>query len=100
MVNKHKQIICDETGLILNDGVTLFPGYIEVKEGKLIRYDSQDPHNQIYENAKHPDFKPGMLHHRVEYRFVAEEESNSDKRLDGKHFMSRIAMQKYLENLK
>lgn len=90
MVNKHKQIVCDLTKTILEDGVTLYPGYVEIKDGQLLRYDSSDPLNEM---AK---YKPWTLHNRIEHKFIAETEPCADGRLQGKHFMSRIAMQKYL----
>lgn len=88
MENNH--VICELTKIILNDGVTLYPGYCEVKDGTLYRYDSQDPNNMI---AVH---KPWILHHRVEYQYVAHEEPCTDEVLQGKHFISKKALDKYL----
>lgn len=93
MVNK-KLTICDETGMILNDGVTIFPGYVEIKENVLTRFDSPDPNNDLIHK------KPGILHHRVEYKQAIETEPCKDKRLQGKHFMSRLAMERFLTKQK
>lgn len=91
MENKH--IVCELTKIILNDGVTLYPGYCEVKDGVLYRYDSQDPNNMI---AK---YKPWVLHHRVEYKYIAHQEPLDDKRVEGKYFMSKKALDAYLTTL-
>jgi hypothetical protein len=88
--NKNKWIVCDETGLVLDDGVTLYPGYVEIKKGKLYRYDSKDPMNEV---AK---VKPWVLHNKVRYKYVAHKEPCKEKLLDGKHFMSVKAMRKHL----
>lgn len=97
MVNKHNQVICDLTKTILHDGVTLYPGYCEVKDGILYRYDSQDPNNEIEASRDtRRGYKPGMLHHRVKYQYVAVEEPCTDEVLQGKHFMSKKALEKYL----
>ena len=90
MVNKDKQVICDETGMILNDGVTIYPGYVHVEQDVLTRYDSNDPNNELMYN------KPGILHHRVKYQFVAEAKPCDDPFLQGKHFMSMKALEKHL----
>lgn len=100
MVNTHNQVVCDETGIILNDGVTLFPGYVEVQGTTAIRYDSNDPHNSIYRNPQHKEYKSGMLHHRVEYKYTAHKEYLDDTLLNGKHFMSMKALKMYREKLK
>jgi hypothetical protein len=91
MVNKHNQIICDLTKIILEDGVTLYPGYVEIKDGMLKRYDSNDPINPK---------KPFELHHRVGHKFIAEQEPCNIEKLQGKHFMSRKAMEKWLADNK
>lgn len=90
MVNEHNQIVCDETGIILNDGVTLFPGYVEIKYGLLTRFDSRDPMNEL---AKQ---RPYVLHNRVEYIYPAQQEACDDERLEGKHFLSKVAMHRHL----
>jgi hypothetical protein len=92
MVNKYNQVVCDQTKIILNDGKTLFPGYIEIKDNKLVGWDSNDPMN---EEAKR---KPWVLHNRVEYKFEVESENCNDPKLQGKHFMSRIALERYLSD--
>ena len=88
MANKH--IVCSLTSIILNDGVTLYPGYVEVKDGKLTRYDSDDPLNEM---AK---IKPWTLHNRVEYKYVALQKNCTEEKLQGKSFISEKAMEEYL----
>ena len=57
MQNKHKQIVCEHDKIILNDGVTILPGYIELSKDGLSVYTSIDPHNS--------DPRPGVLKNRV-----------------------------------
>lgn len=90
MVNKEGLIICDETKIVLNDGVTIFPGYVEVKDGFLIRYDTNDPNNEL------ALVKPWTLHNRVPYMFEALREPMANEKVQGKHFMSKKALEKYL----
>ena len=45
MVNKHKQKVCDLTSIIVDDGVTIIPGYIEVLGGEVFLHESIDPNN-------------------------------------------------------
>jgi len=87
---KNDWIVCDQTGMILNDGVTLYSGYVEIKGNKLYRYATDDPMNEI---AK---YKPWVLHNKVENIKVASKEPCKNKKLQGKHFMSVKAMEKYL----
>lgn len=77
MVNEHGQIVCDITKIILEDGVTIYPGYVEVKDGQMFRHFSDDPNNKIdpfltnsrgERTGKNPAYKVGMLKNRVEYR--------------------------------
>jgi|GEM_PF-1969869 len=93
MINKHNQVVCDQTSIILNDGVTLYPGHIEIKNGYLIRYDSNDPKNK---EAKR---KPYILHNRVEYIYEAVKEPCNDTRLENKHFLSKKAMNEYIKSI-
>lgn len=93
MVNKEGQTVCDHTGIILEDGVTLYPMYVEVKNGRVLRYISTDPVNE--EAIR----KPYILHNRIEYKEVAENAGNQDIRLEGKHFISRMAMDEYIKEL-
>ncbi len=90
MVNKSKQIICDLTKIILDDNVTLFPGYVEIKDGFLISFGSNDPKNEEAEK------KPFILHNRVEYKYETHREPCNDKKLQGKHFISKEAVKDYL----
>jgi hypothetical protein len=89
-----KLTICDETGIILNDGVTIYPGYLEIKDNVLTRFDSLDPNNDLV------FIKRGILHHRVEYKQAIETAPCDDKRIQGKHFMSRLAMDRHLTKTK
>jgi hypothetical protein len=91
MVNENKQVVCDYSNVILNDGVTIFPGYVEIRNRTLIRWDSDDPMNEL---AKQ---KPWILHNRVEYARVAFEEPCDSPKLRGKHFISRKAMDAYMK---
>ena len=89
MVNKHKQVICDVTKIILDDGVTIYPGYIEVKKGKIYRHFSDDPNNLTDE----------ILKNRKEYEIVKEgEEVKLDKRKTY-HFVDRFVLNAYLAKL-
>lgn len=90
MVNKSNQVVCDLTNIILNDGVTIYPGYVEIRNGTIYRYDTKDPKN--IEAIR----KPWILHNRVEYKRVAVEEPCEDRRLQGKHFLSKKAMNEWL----
>jgi len=91
MVNKHDQVVCEVTNIILNDGVTIVPGYCEVTDGVLTRYDAKgDPNNVIARQ------KPWILHNRVEYMTPVIAKPRSEKELQGKHFISEIALEKYL----
>jgi len=91
MVNKNSQVVCDYTKIIINDGVTIFPGYVEIKGGVLYRYDTNDPMNEL---AK---VRPWILHNRIKYIFKAETELCDNEKLEGKHFMSKVAMNKWLD---
>lgn len=92
-INKSGHQVCDLTSIILNDGVTLYPGYCEIKDNKLIRWDTHDPMNEL------ALYKPWILHNRVQHKFEAEVEECTKKKLQGKHFISRKAMEEYLETL-
>lgn len=81
--------VCDLTGIIVNDGVTIMPGYVEIKHGYKYTHTSDDPMNEL---AK---FKPFILHNRVKYIEVKKEKC-TDKRLQGKHFIREEAIADYL----
>lgn len=93
MVNSHGQTVCDYTKIIVNDGVTLYPGYVEVKDGMLYRYDSNDPLNEL---AK---IKPYITHNKVRYKYIAKSKPCDNPKLQGKHFLSEKAMNRYLTSL-
>lgn len=88
MVNKHKQIVCDVTKIILDDGVTIYPGYISVKKGKIYTHFSDDPNNSKKEK--------GILRNRKEYEVIMEGE---DVKLDKRktyHFVDRFVLNAFL----
>ena len=91
-VNKHKQIICDISKVILDDGVTLLPGFVEIKNGSVFRHYSDDPRNK---DTKLP---PGSLKNRVEFRRVKEVEKAKVK--NGMHFMDMDLYGKVVEKAK
>jgi len=86
-VNKHKQVICDVTGIILDDGVTLLPGYIEIKDGKVLKHFSDDTYQG----------NPWELHNRVEYRRV--EEVGVAKLKNGMHFINADTYNKVIHKI-
>jgi hypothetical protein len=89
MVNDQGLVICDLTKIVLNDGVTLFPGYVEVSGGFITRYDSNDPFNFL------ATYKPWVHHNRVEYKTIASSRKTKQTWLNGKHFMSMKALRAY-----
>lgn len=100
-VNKYNQVVCDMTKIILEDGVTLYPGYVEVKDKALTVWDSDDPNNEIAQSLNpNKGYKPGMLHHRVQYKRAVKTLPVNDPNLEGKHFISLSAMDKYLTTAK
>ena len=64
----------------MEDKVCLLPGYVEVKNGRLLRHYSDDPNNSD------PIRKPWELKNRKEFRRV-EDVGKADKRAEGKHFI-------------
>lgn len=90
-INKSGHQVCDFTSIILNDGITLYPGYISIEDNKLIRWDTTDPMNEI------ATYKPWILHNRVGHKYEAETEECTDEKLQGKHFVSRKAMEEYVK---
>lgn len=89
---KKDWIVCDLTGIILNDGVTIMPGYVEIVDGVKYTYTTDDPMNEI---AK---ARPYVLHNRIKHKIVTEEPCD-DKRLEGKHFIREEAIKDYLTTL-
>lgn len=85
-------IICDATKIILNDGVTIWPGYVEVIDGWQYTYTTDDPMNELAE------YKPYILHNRI-HHIQVEKKRNRNKRLQGKHFASERVMAKYLTKM-
>ena len=95
-VNKHKQTICDITKIILDDGVTLYPGFVEIKDGKIYRHYSDDPRNQNH------NIKPWELKNRVEFRRVEEIEGIKVYKgiKNGLHFIDLDVYDKFVERIK
>lgn len=94
---KGKLVVCDYTKTILNDGKTIMPNYIEVKDGKVYEWTSNDPENT------NKNRKPWDLHNRVEYATKTEIPCPHSKEeieiCEGKHFVLKGAMGKYLAEL-
>lgn len=88
MTNKD-WVICDLTGIILNDGVTLIPGYITIEDGIKYTYTSDDPMNEL---AK---IRPWILHNRLAHQIVTAIPCDN-KKLQGKSFISEEAIKDYL----
>lgn len=83
MINKHKQVVCDVSKIILEDGVTLFPGYVEVKNGIINVYYSDDRNNPIPNKT--------LLKNRVEFK-RAEYWGKAEKGIKDGHYASRDVM--------
>lgn len=97
---KHPEgyITCDGTkeAFILNDGKTLLPGYVEIRDGNVYQHFSDDPRNTPDPNNP---LKPWDITNRVE--FDREEYSGTaDKELNGKHFLSLDVYNKYVSSQK
>lgn len=58
MLNKNVKI-CDISSIAVNDGKSLFPGYIEINKDGVFQFYSDDPINSSKEE--------GILKNRVEY---------------------------------
>lgn len=86
-------IVCDLTGIIVNDGVTLFPNYVEIIDGIKYTYTTDDPRNEFRHHT------PWQLHNRVEHKIVTQEPCD-EPLLQGKHFVSEKAMKEYLTRIK
>ena len=84
---RNEQIICDASKIILEDGKTLLPGYVEIKNGMILQHYSDDPANKG---------KLWELHNRIEYRRV-EERGKAPSDLEGMHFLDMDTMGKWAE---
>lgn len=93
-VNKHKQTICDITKVILDDGVTLLQGFIEIKDRSVFKHYSDDPRN---EDTKLPI---GSLKNRVEFRRIEKVEKADKKVKDGLNFMDMELYGRFVERAK
>ncbi len=108
---EFNHVICDVTSIIVDDGVTLHPGFIEIKDGQVIAHFSDDPNNK--ENpflmndkgeatGKNPNFSLGMLTNRVEFRFTQvldSLEAGIASILEGMHFISMEVMNLFITKL-
>lgn len=82
MVNEHGQVVCDITKICLEDGPDspgqcLYEGYIEIKDGLMYRHFTDDPNNAIEPfingtNIPNPEWRPGLLKSRKEFRHVTD----------------------------
>ncbi|OGI38878.1 MAG: hypothetical protein A2612_01490 [Candidatus Moranbacteria bacterium RIFOXYD1_FULL_44_12] len=102
MINKDNFVVCDKTKIILDDGKTVYPGYIEVKEGREILHSSDDPRNNIPQYLKkgkeiirNPEHTVGMLLNRKEFERTTVIGTTDNQVLEGKHFMNIPALMAY-----
>jgi hypothetical protein len=100
-------VICDATSIIVDDNVTLHPGYIEISDSKVIAHYSDDPNNKenpflVNEKGeatgKNPNFSIGMLTNRVEYRRT-EVLGDAPDEYNGTHFISLEAMNQFIDDV-
>lgn len=85
MTNKHNQVICDRTKIILEDGVCVYPGYVEIKDGHIFTHTTDDPNNKITPGMR--GFKAGMLKNRKEYERI-EQSGKNDRNIPEGHYIS------------
>lgn len=93
MARKGDWTVCDLTGIIINDGVTIIPGYVSIDKGVMHIYTSDDPMNEL------ALVKPWILHNRVKYVETTTKPLR-DRRLQGKDFISEEASHDYLTSKK
>ena len=80
--------VCNVTKIILEDGVCIYPKYIEVRSGIAYEITSNDPDNALE--------RPGALKNRIAYKQEKEIGKVSEK-LDGMHFLSKEVMDKFID---
>jgi hypothetical protein len=97
-------VVCDSTGIILEDGVCLYPGYVEIQSGQVIQNFSDDPHNAMgpaildsegKPKGPNPEFSVGMLKNRVEFRRTENLGAAPAHLSDGQHFLDLDTMHRY-----
>jgi len=107
MVNEHNQVVCDVSTIILNDGKTLYPHYLEVDDGHVFRIYSNDPRNLKEEQEKDlpPQMrtvKPWDLKNRVEFMvregFEHPYSEETIRKLEGKHFINATVFHDYIKH--
>ncbi|HNQ31718.1 MAG TPA: hypothetical protein PKJ68_04515 [Candidatus Woesebacteria bacterium] len=86
-MQKHR--VCEQTKIIVDDGVTIIDGYVECDEALCRVWTTDDPSNV---EAKK---KPYVLHNRVQYRKVLKE-FPAPANAQNKCFISTEAMDEYL----
>jgi len=65
MTNKQNLIVCDACENILNDGVTLLPGYISIRDDHGSMYSTDDPNNA--HDSMPRDLRLDLPRNRVQY---------------------------------
>lgn len=100
---KTNFVICDATKIILNDGVTIIPGYIEVSGNKIKMFGSTDPNNKLPRKDSFGRLKNlDKLRNRVKDEngksFIVEEDSETKHKVKGtKHFFSNSTFERYIQ---
>lgn len=89
MAKKDNWTVCDLTGIILDDGVTISPNHVTIDDGVMYTHTSEDPMNELAR------YKPFILHNRVKYRQVTGKPCKN-KKLQGKAFITEAATRDYL----
>lgn len=84
---KQGNIVCDDTGIVLEDQDSLYPGYLAIKDGYVYRIDN--------DGSKSPNYYPGVpkkgRYEEKLFRF--------DKDLNGKHFVNLTSLYNYYRGL-
>lgn len=106
MVNLHEQVLCDASKIILEDHVCLYPGYLEVKDGRVLQHYSDDPNNAIEQfltnergevTGTNPAWNATILKNRKEFRRVEDRGEAHDVLKAGHfHFINEEAMHKFI----
>lgn len=96
MQNKHDQTICDYDKIILNDGVAIVSGYVELKKDGLTMFISDDPNNN--------NPRPGVIINRLKSEqgdnlITAIPINNYPETEETLHFCNLGCMNEYFERL-
>jgi hypothetical protein len=84
---KDNNVVCDDTGVILEDKVSLYPGYLAVKDGFIYQIDNDGTLSREY----HPGVpKIGRKEEKL-FKF--------DKKLNGKHFIDMTSLYNYYRSI-